>query len=108
MNFRSILQDEIEQVFLNADEFAEEVTLNGLPVNAQVVWLQRDSALGQTPGLPQQRLRLHIAEQNAPDDTEDGVVLDYNGEDWTVESSQHASGILVLTLAKSGSIAGRW
>ncbi|WP_411330096.1 hypothetical protein [Desulfovibrio desulfuricans] len=108
MSFRNILQDEVEQVFLNADEFAEEVTLNGLPVNAQVVWLQRDAALGQTPGLPQQRLRLHIAEQNAPDDTEDGVVLEYNGEDWTVESSQHASGILVLTLAKSGSIAGRW
>lgn len=108
MSFRSILQDEVEQVFLNADEFAEEITLNGLPVKAQVVWLQRDAALGQTPGLPQERLRLHIAEQNAPDDTEDGVVLNYNGENWTVESSQHASGILVLTLVKSGSVAGRW
>lgn len=108
MSFRSTLQDEVALVFMNADEFAEEITLNGLPVTAQVVWLQRDSALGQTLGLPQQRLRLHIAEQNAPDDTEDGVVLDYNGEDWTVESSQHASGILVLTLVKSGSVAGRW
>lgn len=108
MSFRSTLQDEVALVFMNADELAEEITLNGLPVTAQVVWLAREASLGQTPGLPQQRLRLHIAEQNAPDDTEDGVVLDYNGEDWTVESSQHASGILVLTLVKSGSIAGRW
>lgn len=108
MNFRSTLQDEVEQVFLNADEFAEEITLNGLPVKAQVVWLSRDTSLGQTPGLPQERLRLHVAEQNAPDDTEDGVVLNYNGEDWAVESSQHASGILVLTLVKSGRAAGRW
>lgn len=108
MSFREILQSEVEQVFLNADEFAEEIMLNGLPVTAQVVWLSREASLGQTPGLPQEKIRLHISESSAPDDTEDGVMLEYNGEGWTVESSQHCSGILVLTLVKSGSAAGRW
>lgn len=108
MSFLSILQDEVEQVFLNANEFAEEITLNGLSVNAQVVWLQRDAALGQTPGLPQGRVRLHVSELTAPTDTEDGVVLDFNGEDWTVESSQRTFGMVQLTLVRSGSSAGRW
>ena len=108
MNFRSILQDEVEQVFLNADEFAEEITLNGVPVTAQVVWLSRDASLGQTPGLPQGRVRLHVSELSAPTDTGDGVVLDFNGDDWTVESSQRTFGMVQLTLVRSGSSAGRW
>ncbi|KAF5065399.1 hypothetical protein DSECCO2_274490 [anaerobic digester metagenome] len=108
MNFRSILQDEVEQVFLNADEFAEEITLNGLPVTAQVVWISRDASLGQTPGLAQERLRLHVAEQAAPEDTDDGVELELNGNSWTIESSQRCSGILVLTLTRPGITQGQW
>ena len=108
MSFRTILQEEVEQVFLNADEFAEEITLNGAPVTAQVVWLSRDASLGQTPGLPQGRVRLHVSELSAPKDTGDGVVLDFNGEDWTVESSQRTFGMVQLTLVRSGSSAGRW
>ena len=108
MSFRTILQEEVEQVFLNADEFAEEITLNGSPVTAQVVWLDRDASLGQTPGLPQNRVPLHVAELTAPTDIEDGVVLSFNDEDWTVESSQRTFGMVQLTLVRSGSSAGRW
>ena len=101
MSMREILEQEAQQVFLNEDEFAESVTLNEKPVKAQVVWLQRESSLGQTPGLAQRRVRLHVSEADAPEDVTEGVVVDFNGESWTVESSQQCFGLLVLTLATS-------
>lgn len=99
MNMREILEREAQQVFLNDDEFAESITLNAQPVKAQVVWLQRESSLGQTPGLALRRVRLHVSEADAPENVTDGVAVDFNGELWTVEGSQQCFGLLVLTLA---------
>lgn len=99
MSMREILEQEAQQIFLNDDEFAEGITLNEKPIKAQVVWLQRESSLGQTPGLALRRVRLHVSETDAPEDVTDGVVVDFNGESWTIEGSQQCFGLLVLTLA---------
>lgn len=83
--FKGILLEEIARVFLNPEEFAETLTLNGKTLKAVVdrpeaAWPEAD----ERPGVAHEFVVLAVALADFPDELWPGKRVDLNGDRWTV------------------------
>lgn len=83
--FKGILLEEIARVFLNPEEFAERVSLNGKTLPAVVdrpeaAWPEAD----ERPGVAHEFVALAVALADFPDELWPGKRVEMNGDRWTV------------------------
>lgn len=88
--FKDILEQEVRTVFLNTDEFAESVTLEGKTLNAvvdrpEMTWLEDDGRLGVSHKL----VVLSVAFSDFPDGLWPDKRVEFNGERWFVATADH-------------------
>lgn len=86
--FKDILEQEIHSVFLNPAEFGESVTLEGRTLDAvvdrpEMAWPEDDGR----PGVSHRLVVLSFALSDFPDELWPGKRVEFNGERWTVGTS---------------------
>ncbi len=86
--FKDVLTSEIHNVFLNSDEFAERIILNGKSFNAvvdrsEMGWPEADDR----PGVSNRIVVLGMALSDFPDDLWPGKRVEFNGDRWTVDTA---------------------
>lgn len=86
--FKSLLEQEIQTVFLNPAEFGESVTLEGRKLDAvvdrpEMAWPEADDR----PGVSNEFAVLAVALSGFPDELWPGKPVDFNGERWTVDTA---------------------
>ncbi len=86
MSFKDQLLSDIQDVFLNPDEFGEAINLNGrtMPAVVEAFDVAFDQAVGFRPGVSLEGVALHVAEADAPDECRSGREVRFNGERWFV------------------------
>lgn len=107
MGFKEQITIDAQRVFLNAEEFAELVTLAGREVMAQVIWEPGEYPQSQNPLLGRNHIRIHVAETDAPQEWEQGMSVDFNGADWVIDSRRACFGMVTFELSlEQGGSAG--
>ena len=100
MKLNEVMQQEVGRVFLNPDEFGEEVTLDGRRVMAVVedqgLSFSEDS--DHRPGVAFENVILHVAADEAPGDWLPGTQVNYNHDCWHVLSAPEAGGMRAVSL----------
>ena len=92
MNFREAFAEDVRSVFLNPDEFAEEVEFNGVKIIAK---LREESSTDSNvnnewsrevidPSLPENILVLYAATADIPEDVKFGRTCTVNGRQYGV------------------------
>lgn len=100
MNLKQAMADDINRVFLNPEEFGEEISLNGRRVMAVV----DDQGISFTedadhrPGVAFENVILHVATEDAPGDWLPGTQVSCNHECWYVLSAPEAGGMRTIHL----------
>lgn len=104
-SFKDSLAFDAERVFLNPDEFAEIMTVNGAPMPA--MWGEEirpaPDELGATVdawGLNSERAVLLVPQSAMPLPVP-GQRLTIDGKGWTVEKSRPQNGVIRLELARN-------
>lgn len=99
MDVKEQIAIDARRVFLNAEEFAERVILAGKEVTAQVIREPSEYPQGQSPMLGRSHVRIHVAEPDAPQEWEQGMSVDFNGEDWVIDSRRTCAGLVAFDLS---------
>ncbi|WP_288229823.1 hypothetical protein [uncultured Desulfovibrio sp.] len=99
MDFKEQIARDARHVFLNNDEFAELVLLAGKEVMAQVIWEPSEYPQGQSPMLGRSRVRIHVAELDAPQEWKQGKSMNFNGADWVIDSRRACAGLVAFDLS---------
>lgn len=117
VNFKDALAHDVEAVFLNASEFGEEVSIDGLTVTAvkgdTFSFAARSATSGSTsigftgdvmqPELPVCDLVLHVHTADIPENIVSGGVVTVDGTQYFVAERQDGlGGMTRLDLARSG------
>ncbi len=86
MSFKDQLLTDIQDVFLNLNEFGEWISFNGRRIQAVVEAfdVEFDHAEGFRPGVSLEGLVLHVSECDAPGDFRAGKEIRFNDESWFV------------------------
>lgn len=107
MDFKEQIARDARHVFLNNDEFAELVLLAGKEVMAQVIREPSEYPQGQSPMLGRSRVRIHVAESDAPQEWEQGKSVNFNGADWVIDARRACAGLVTFDLSiEQGGDAG--
>lgn len=100
MNLRDAMRADISRVFLNLDEFAEPVRLNGAKLRAVRAPLELEPMPDDDgrPGVACEGVTLCLAEGDAPGEFRPHKEVDFNGGRWVVLDCSREEGMLVLRL----------
>ena len=117
VNFKDALAHDVSAVFLNPDEFGEEVSIDGLTVTAvkgdTFSFAARSATSSSTssgftgdamqPELPLCDLVLHVRTEDIPDNIVSGGVVTVDGTQYfVVERHDGLGGLTRLDLVRSG------
>ena len=100
MNFKELLQQDLRQVFLNSDEFAEKHLING--IEADIVFdddeLSRLAADKQEEGLYKNKKLIKLSEDVLGGKPKIGTPIDLDGRIYRVYNSFSEDGLLSIIL----------
>ena len=99
MDFKEQIAIDARRVFLNAEEFAERVILAGKKRDGPGLREPSEYPQGQSPMLGRSHVRIHVAEPDAPQEWEQGMSVDFNGEDWVIDSRRACAGLVAFDLS---------
>ncbi|MDE7064424.1 MAG: nitrate reductase [Desulfovibrionaceae bacterium] len=100
MKLEEAMRQEVGRVFLNPEEFGEEITLNG----RRIVAVADDRGISfsedadHRPGVTFENVTLCVAADEAPGDWLPGTQVSYNNECWHVLSAPEAGGMRIISL----------
>ena len=98
MAFRDFVDADMDKVFLNQDEFAEIINIDGVPIRA--VKTKNKAVLEQGTSIFTELLSCKTVD--LPVEVHNGDVLDINGVMQVVEDVQETMGITDITLRRNG------
>lgn len=103
MSFQRQLEDDVESVFLNPEEFGEELMLSGASVFG-VRGESTDYPMGELDGSLAVRVQvLHVRVRDLPPFVSLGRDVEFEGSRWAVQGFEHSLGGLVrLELVRRG------
>ncbi len=106
MNLKEVMQREASSVFMNEDEFAEEIVIEGIPTSAVCDWsvVPEGEHLYGSPddtwGVNVVHAEINLAENIIPQ-PEIGQEIDVNGLFWQVRTASAQDGVLNLKLFRN-------
>jgi hypothetical protein len=107
MGFKDFVQNDIEKVFINSNEFAEVHNLNGTRCYAVAEGLtdkQHVEIMGQDiDGLIYDTIVVHVAKQDLPEVPEYNQIFRLNGRLMLVQSCEEDMGMLNIVLRGNNS-----
>ena len=103
MDFKSCLAADVQQVFLNQEEFADLHTVDGRPMRVILdddALLERDAARGgvHADGLYKTRRLLYLSKADYGGRPAPGKVLNLDGRVWRVVEAEEAAGMLTIEI----------
>lgn len=98
MSFKDFVDADMDKVFLNEDEFAEIIYIDGVPVRS--VKTKNKAVLEQGTSIFTELLSCKTVD--LPFEVHNGDVLDINGVMQIVADVQEAMGITDITLRRNG------
>lgn len=98
MAFKDFVDADMDKVFLNEDEFAEIINIDGVPIRA--VKTKNKAVLEQSTSTFTELLSCKTVD--LPFEMHSGDVLDINGVMQVVADVQEAMGITDITLKRNG------
>ena len=98
MAFKDFVDADMDKVFLNQDEFAEIINIDGVPIRA--VKTKNKAVLEQGTSIFTELLSCKTVD--LPFEVHNGDVLDINGVMQIVADVQEAMGITDITLRRNG------
>lgn len=103
LSFKDCIAADIQQVFLNQEEFAEVHTVDGKPMRVILdddSLLERDAARGgvSTDGLYKTRRLLYLSKADYGGRPAPGKALNLDGRIWYVVQAEDAAGLLSIEL----------
>ena len=98
MSFKDFVDADMDKVFLNEDEFAEIIYIDGVPVRS--VKTKNKAVLDQGTSIFTELLSCKTVD--LPFEVHNGDVLDINGVMQIVADVQEAMGITDITLRRNG------
>lgn len=102
MTFKKTLAFDSENVFLNPDEFGEEIELDGVKMTAVVSSLVNYSEGELEGSLSGKTVTLYLAEKDSPEGITLGREITFNKERWAVVGIYPQFGMMKLELSRRG------
>ena len=107
MGFKDFVQNDIEKVFINSNEFAAVHNLNGTQCHAVAEGLtdkQHVEIMGQdVDGLIYDTIVVHVDKRDLPEVPEYGQIFRFNGRIMLVQSCEDDMGMLSIVLRGNNS-----
>lgn len=105
MSLKSSMRDEARRIFLNPDEFAEEIVIDGVPALALCDWSinpEDEVPYGSSESWGISRVQAEIViESDIIPLPEPGQELLINERDWIVRSASAQTGLLTMRLYRN-------